>query len=388
LANWAGAPRSARFIYDELGTDSCTNLSNGSPSHYTCMADGFFVAARTIQPLVLTWNQGRSWSRLGTVPDAPSKNLVNLPNEVSCVAPDSLRPTCMMVGEHYKNVRTAAQLAEVWTGTWSLVLVSTPHGSTWSSLNDVSCPTSTFCMMVGAAGTSRKTAQGVVFIPHPTAYSWNGTTATPLNAPVPAHARSAELGGLSCPTTTMCMAVGNYVSAAGKYLTYSALWNGSSWQLQPTRNERGSKFSTFNAVSCASTTTCVAVGEATGSMQAFVEQWRKGGWRLASSPTEFGAGLFSGSCPAVTRCFATGFAFGRALIESYDSGFWSAFRPPKTPAPFRGDVLTHVSCVTVTECVAVGGRYNFVTGKGQRTFRTLVEQWNGRSWQVRSTPNQ
>jgi hypothetical protein len=109
LANWAGAPRSARFIYDELGTDSCTNLSNGSLSHYTCIADGFFAAARTIQPLALTWNQGRSWSGLGTVPDAPSKNLVNLPNEVSCVAPDSLRPTCMMVGEHYKNVLRLVQ---------------------------------------------------------------------------------------------------------------------------------------------------------------------------------------------------------------------------------------------------------------------------------------
>jgi hypothetical protein len=353
------------------------------------MATGWFVEPGSVQPLALTQNQGTPWAGLGTVPDAAANHVVNLPNEVSCATPDGLRPTCMMVGEHYSNSRNTIQLAEVWDGVWTVVSGKNPTGSTWSGLQDVSCPTITFCMMVGQAGTSRKTSRGIVFSGHATAYRWNGTTVTRLTVPGPVHGHGAELAGLACATTTNCLAVGNYFNARNQWRTYAAAWNNGKWQLESARNRVGEGFTTFEGVACTSTTTCMAVGEAGNpGSHPFAESWRNGTWRFAAMPARNSAGLMGVSCPVAGRCFAAGFSGTRGLIEAWNGTSWTVQNSPATTGAFAADGLQHVSCVTATECEAVGYRYNPKVKASNRTFRTLAQMWDGHHWQTQPTVNQ
>ena len=67
------------------------------------------------------------------------------------------------------------------------------------------------------------------------------------------------LNGISCVTTTFCMAVGTLGLDSG---TLTELWNGSTWKLVPRPNPPGGVpgGGSLLGVSCTSTTFCMAVG--------------------------------------------------------------------------------------------------------------------------------
>jgi hypothetical protein len=374
-------------LNDKLSGDSCTPLDNGSAATANCMAVGFFQDGATIQPLALSWQQGSPWAGLGTVPDANTKNTVNLPVEVSCAAPDKLRPVCLMVGEHYANIRNPAQLAEVWDGHWTKLSTGNPTGSTWSSLEDVSCRTDKFCMLTGEAGTVKKTSKGEVFPSHATAYRWDGSKLTRLTVPTPQGGHDAELAGVSCPTTTNCLAVGNYTRADGKSQAYSAHWSGGKWTVQHARNVKGQVLTLFESVSCVSRTRCEAVGTTlTPGSRAFAEAWSNGTWQIQPSAGKPSATLFGVACPAPGHCFAAGSLGNRSLIEAWDGSHWSAQVTPVTAAPRSGSALTHVSCTTPSLCEAVG--FRFSRTRPDLTPHTLALGWDGHRWVVQPTVNQ
>jgi hypothetical protein len=65
------------------------------------------------------------------------------------------------------------------------------------------------------------------------------------------------------------------------------------------------------------------------------------------------------SCPAAGHCFGVGefsvpgFA-GRALIEQYSAGMWSALEAPAPPQGGFAEALIASSCTAVDRCAAVG----------------------------------
>jgi hypothetical protein len=380
-------PAVADALNDKLNGNSCTPLDNGSAATATCLAAGTFQDSATVQPLALTWQQGGPWAGLGTVPDANTKNRVNLPGEVSCAAPGKLRPVCLMTGEHYANSRFPAQLAEVWDGTWTKLSTGNPPGTSWSALEDVSCRTDKFCMLTGQAGTTKQTSHGTVFISHATAYRWDGTKLTRLTVPAPRGGHDAELAGVSCPATTFCLAVGNYIRADGKSQAYSARWSGGTWTVQNARNLQGQVLTLFEAVSCVSRTRCEAVGTTlTPGNRAFAEAWSSGTWQTQPSAGKANATLFGVTCPAAGRCFAAGSLGDLALIEAWDGTRWSAQTTPVTAAPRSGSALNHVSCTTPDLCEAVG--YRFSRSRSDVTPHTLALGWDGQHWTVQPTVNQ
>ena len=387
----AGPPRTASpataSLNDKLSGDSCTPLDNGPAATASCMAVGSFLDGSTVQPLALSWQQGSPWAGLGTVPDANTRNTVNLPVEVSCVSPDKLRPVCLMAGEHYANINSPAQLAEIWDGTWTKVATGNPTGSTWSALEDVSCRTARFCMLTGEAGTVKHTSKGQVFPSHATAYRWDGSKLTRLTVPTPLGGHDAELAGVSCPATTDCLAVGNYIRADGKSQAYSAHWSGGRWTVQNARNLTGEVLTLFESVSCISKTRCEAVGTTlTPGSRSFAEVWSNGAWQTQPSAGKPNATLFGVSCPAPGRCFAAGALGNQAMIEAWDGTHWSAQATPVTAAPRSGSALAHVSCVTPDLCEAVG--YRFSRSRSDVTPHTLALGWDGQHWAVQPTVNQ
>ena len=241
--------------------------------------------------------------------------------------------------------------------------------------------------LTGQAGTTRQTSHRTVFVGHATAYRWDGSKLTRLTVPVPRGGRDAELAGVSCPSTTFCLAVGNYIRADGKSQAYSARWSGGTWTVQNARNLKGQVLTLFEGVSCVSRTRCEAVGTTlTPGNRAFAEAWSSGTWQTQPSAGKANATLFGVTCPAAGRCFAAGSLGDLSLIEVWDGTHWSAQATPVTAAPRSGSALNHVSCTTPDLCEAVG--YRFSRSRSDVTPHTLALGWDGQRWKVQPTVNQ
>ncbi len=380
------APASS-LVSSVYESDSCAVATSG-PS-FECMATGYDISYG-VHVVGSCWEQGMvMWN--GCYPsDADVKNLINVAAGVSCSSPD--QATCLVVGWHYDNFRYERQLAESEEdgGNVTILDEGSPPGSTWSFLQDASCPTSGFCLTVGAAGTSRRTRHGVEYYGHATAYEWNGIAFTALSVPAPAGSGYTELSAVSCSAPTTCLAVGNYINGSGRWKIYSALWMNGSWQVAPALNVTGEKYTTFQSVSCPTTTTCIAVGDSypttTSTLtRGFAEAWNSGTWTFSAQPTLRHAALAGVACPAAGSCVAVGWRGTRALTGTLDGTSWTWQETADTKRPFPTDVLDHVSCAAAGQCVAVGYRYDASVRPSRRSFRTLAELWNGISWSIMKT---
>jgi hypothetical protein len=376
------ASPASRTLDDVFNGDSCTTQPDNPAITSTCVAVGFFADGPTVAGLMEDSSNGKwggnIFGGIGTVTE---------PIEVSCVPQPEDIPACVAVGEHYTNPRFPAQLVETGGDNgFSPVAFRNPKGASWSVLDDVSCASTTFCMLVGGAGTTRRTAHGLRYLSHATAYRWNGSGLTRLAPPAPAHARDAQLGGVSCPTATSCMAVGSYTNAAGRLLPYSALWTSGAWKVRAARTIGGKATTTFEAVACTAAATCVAVGEAVKpGTTAFAERYSAGQWTVQRIAPRRRSAFFSVSCPAASVCVAAGQQGARSLIERWNGSRWSAQAVPATVKPLTTDLLFHVSCVTPSICTAVGYRHN---PAARFSFHTLALGWNGSAWTIQKTNNQ
>jgi hypothetical protein len=85
--------------------------------------------------------------------------------------------------------------------------------------------------------------------------------------------------------------------------------------------------------------------------------------------------LFGVSCVSATDCTAVGYSASagklKALTESWNGTAWSLVRVP-SPANATGTALQGVSCRSATACTAVD-YYSLSVA----TYRTLIESWNG-----------
>src|SRR5207247_7771343 len=66
------------------------------------------------------------------------------------------------------------------------------------------------------------------------------------------------------PYTTLFRS-GSYTNSSGQKVTLAERWNGRTWAVQSTPNPRGAQSSSLSGVSCPSSTLCVAVGSYTRS---------------------------------------------------------------------------------------------------------------------------
>jgi len=204
-----------------------------------------------------------------------------------------------------------------------------------------------------------------------------------------------ELKGVSCVSTSFCMAVG-YDHQAEPALTMIEEWDGSRWSLVGSPNA-GAPSSLPNgfldAVSCVSTSFCMATGDFEINRPAFslptlMEQWDGTTWNLVSSPTASAQGdlPLDVSCVSANFCMAVGLSYRiwpqvlPPLIEKWDGSVWSL-----VDSPSFGIVcsfLSGVSCLNTSFCMAVG-QYHDSTSDSDRP---LTEEWNGSSWSQVDSP--
>ncbi len=195
------------------------------------------------------------------------------------------------------------------------------------------------------------------------------------------------LAGVSCPTVTMCLAVGYH--NAGAFTepdgTLAEAWNGSAWKIQTTPNPAGFADGQFNKVSCSSATFCMAVGFAHSppdTYRTLAEAWNGSTWTIEPTPTPGAGGhLDSVSCTSATNCIAGGLSSDGQLAEHWNGSNWTVMTQTELPAADLGGV----SCTKATSCTAVGIQLVSIDGSGY--WRTLAEHWNGTTWAIETTPN-
>jgi hypothetical protein len=361
------------------GTNHSLN-SVSCPDATFCMAVGQFDRGSQVPGLSETLTAG-TWT-VKPVP-SPSRGSNVFANEVSC----SSATSCLFVGAHWAGKHgNDTVLAESWNGSkWHIVADTGVAGAAFSVVNDVACPTAKLCLAIGDAGSTKRFQD--------TAYTWrNGTTWQRITVPHPGRARSSELGGLACSDAAHCMAVGNYTSAAGKFLPFAALWHSGHWRLITIQPVKGQRETFFQGISCPTATKCVAVGntedETKGEFfHALAEVWSGGKWHAAplrKAPSV----LIGASCPTANRCFASGYTFpstrsyAHQLIEAWNGHTWTTQHPAQTAG--YGGSLQHVSCVSPVLCEAVGlAFFPNVSNSDQ----AITEVWKGHNWLGQVTPN-
>jgi len=285
---------------------------------------------------------------------------------------------CMSVGS--SGATGSAQiLIEKWDGTsWKKSSYSTPSGAVESRLKGVSCRSTTSCMAAGIYVDSGK-------VTHPLAFTWNGTTWTQTAAPsLPPGAGAAELLTVTCPPSSSgCEAAGNYTDSKGKRQALAIWWSGSAWKLESFPLPEGSETSELNSAMCKLEYSCHIVGsyvDSGGKAKPFDLKWDGATWVLKSVPMPGGATtatLTSVSC-ASWYCSAVGNYSDASKVEKtfavgYNGESWAVANTP-LPAEATASSLAGVSCVATNECSAVGS-FN----RNSET-KPLALKWNGTSW--------
>jgi hypothetical protein len=274
---------------------------------------------------------------------------------------------CLAVGDYTESPSGTVALTETWHGTnWIDGVI--PNGST-TNLTGVSCKSATACTAVGNSST----ASGLV----PMAAGWNGTSWTEQDLPLPSGMTLGEMYNVSCATATSCLAVGTAVSSSSQTEPVAELWNGTSWTVSVIPGLAGSA---VEGVSCWSATGCMTVGEGTSSSVS--ASWNGSTWTVRTTHDPAASSydnLGSVSCRSASFCMAVGLydsaSHQYAMSQSWNGSAWTLSPVASLPSTTASG-LNQVSCSAATSCMAVG--VDVKTG----VFSTfpLAEQWNGTSW--------
>lgn len=304
---------------------------------------------------------------------------------VSCTA----RNACTAVGEYFNKRDEGFTLAERWNGSkWHIQHTPNPANAN-SGLFGVSCTSRNACTAVGAYDHTPGGSPEATL-----AERWNGSKWHIQHTPnLATNNFGSILSGVSCSSQSACIAVGRHDPKTGgrKGFLLAERWNGSKWSLQHIPNpSRTSDFyaTGLNAVSCPSTSSCTAVGNyitsVPGEFLALAEHWNGSKWsrQHIPNPTTDGNDLFGVSCRFKSACTVVGDYYNNItyydtqkplpLAERWNGTKWYIQHVPR-PTHRKGVGLNAVSCTFKSNCTAVGSYLNFNSG----AVSTLAEHLSG-----------
>ena len=217
------------------------------------------------------------------------------------------------------------------TGGRAAWQVAYPTGPGKGANTDVSCASEDLCVVVGFEG-------GVLVSTDPT----GGTSAWSMTNVNVAHDNAIHLTGVSCPTTSLCVAVNgaNPGGPAGKILTTTDPTSGQ-WAITQLDSSIH-----FTGVSCAGPSLCVAVARGGTIAVSSDPTGGAAAWKVIDAPG--GAGDLEGIDCVESLC-AAGNATGNILTSTDPVGGapWSEAKAGIAA------LVTGVSCPTTSACLGV-----------------------------------
>jgi len=167
-----------------------------------------------------------------------------------------------------------------------------------SGLVGAACAGSTDCFAVGASHTETQNDTLVE--------RWDGAAWSIVASPDPPNSADNELAAVTCRATGSCFAVGS-----SDHGTLAERWDGASWSLAPSKNPAGATGGALASISCPAVTRCTAVGVVfkSNQQQRLVEVFTPQGVSIVGVPVPSDtkrSGLSGVSCATTTSCFAVG----------------------------------------------------------------------------------
>ncbi|HEX5525622.1 MAG TPA: S8 family serine peptidase [Solirubrobacterales bacterium] len=371
VARWSGtswALQTAPSPGEGNASEAMLSVSCGSASF--CLA----VGKAASKPFAERWN-GSEW----TTQSAPNPTGATeaVLESVSCPSASS----CMAVGYSKASGTKRRTLTESWNGS-ALAVVTSPNPAKEGDamLRSVSCPSTGSCIAAGVLAYPTILSEEETTL----ALSWNGTSWTLQSTPNPSGNLFSSLAGVSCSSSVACSAVGRSrpTSAESNTQTLGERWNGETWSLQTTANPEAEKRAELEDLSCPSSTMCMAVGNDRYLSKGLFEFWNGSEWKL--TPKISGGELKAISCPTASWCMAIAKGETKSWLLQWSEGFGSWSASSKTlPTPEGGTEikLADVSCSSESVCTAVG-RYSL-----SGTWKPYVARWSGTSWALQTAPS-
>jgi NHL repeat len=368
----------------KFGSAGSGNSSFESPMGIAVTSAGRLYLADSLNNRVAVWapSEVTSPEWLITSTQNPYHALDSYLWGVSCAGAG-----CSAVGDYTMTGGGESEpVAEWWNGIeWAMQSIPSP--SEYSALYGVSCASMSWCVGVGFEQSAAGGAYASLM------EDWTGTKWAIQATPEPSGALESDLDAVSCASTSSCTAVGESEGSTGIILPFALHWSGTEWKVQSVPAPTGAKEAFPTGISCTSSTACMLVGvykSSAGVYLPYADTWSGTEWRLQSVPvpagataTRLGGGV---SCTSTTACTAVGYYTNSAgvqvtLAERWNGTEWGV-QSAANPSEAKSSSLSGVSCTSATACTAVG-----VALSGAGRYVTLAEQWNGTEWRVVSTPN-
>lgn len=264
-------------------------------------------------------------------------------------------------------------------GSWSVVPSPNigPAGSASNELYSVATSSSNDAWAVGSYSSSTG---------YPSlAEHWDGSQWSIVASANVKNSRSDTLSAVTELSANNVWAVGNHTDARGDLnSTLIEHWNGSRWRIVASPNV-GSNGSFLSGIAAVSPNDIWAVGQYYNSSfakQTLTEHWDGSSWSIVSSPSNANGSTLSGvTAISSSDVWAVGSTYpGTTLTEHWNGSQWSAV---SSPSVGNGSTLSSVTAVSSSDVWAVGTS-NIVP---HQVTHTLIEQWNGTSWNVVTSPN-
>src|SRR5207302_2012805 len=115
-------------------------------------------------------------------------------------------------------------------------------------------------------------------------------------------------------------------------------------------------------------------------------------WAVVDTPQAKGTltenFFYSVTCVSVSDCWAVGayatqlFGFHQTLVGHWDGNSWNLVDSPNTD-PGVDNILASVTCTSTSDCWAVGGAVTL----SRDSVHTLIEHWDGSAWTIVTSPD-
>jgi len=378
---WDGSSWEVSDSADALGAEENVLSGVTCVSTSDCWAVGHSYNGVARQTLIERWD-GTSWTTVVS-PNALGP-LDSYLSRVTCASAND----CWAVGHSNDSITIDQRFIVRWDGTaWAPATLPDPLATRESVLGGIACPSSSDCWAAGSLGAGG-TARSLVI-------RWDGTSWSSAATPTVGTTEESNgfLRGVTCVSASDCWAVGFYFSGnVARSLTMH--WDGTSWEIVASPNTVLGRNNYLKSVTCISISDCWAVGRHTDTIgtagQTLTLHWDGTSWSIvASSPADTSAAqsnaFESVSCLSASDCWAVGHSKidsrYYAHIKHWNGISWVPVAAPHKGLPTQSDILYGVSCVSTSECSAVGAQW---TGT---VYQTLIERWDGTSWAVVDSPN-
>jgi hypothetical protein len=255
---WNGTSWSGAVLPVPAGGNdaSLTAVSCATPG--ACVAVGSYSNKAGASRPLAEQLAGSTWSLLPT-PTPPHGKGAYSDTEftgVDCPAVTG----CEVVGDVFYNDTLQNVFAYgLSASTWTYQHQVNPGPDPGNSDTSVSCSAPGACTSVGLVQIGGELAL---------AEYWNGSTWVRQATPAPAHRPATGLYGVSCDGGSSCVAVGvswRVDQQNGQLIdprVMGEVWNGTSWSQSPPVVLSGTS-ADLNGISCPSPTACIAVGDTT-----------------------------------------------------------------------------------------------------------------------------